>query len=193
MNVISPQPGYQTIALSSPADILIGGGAAGVGKTFTLLLDPLKHATTTPNFEAVIFRRTYAQIKMSGGLWDASNKLYTALRGAESRQTDLEWLIPAPKGRSRVKFAHLQHEKDKFNYQGSEIAFLGFDELTHFTETMFFYLLTRNRSTCGIRPYVRATCNPDPDSWVADLIAWWIGEDGFPIAERQGKLRYLLS
>src|SRR5690606_28043454 len=45
----------------------------------------------------------------------------------------------------------------------------------------------------GVKPYVRATCNPDPDSWVADLISWWIGDDGFPIPERQGVLRYFVK
>jgi hypothetical protein len=66
-----------------------------------------------------------------------------------------------------------------------------FDELTHFTAHQFFYLLSRNRSTCGVRPYIRATCNPDADSWVAEFLAWWIDpETGFPIAERAGVLRY---
>src|SRR4029077_1179025 len=54
-----------------------------------------------------------------------------------------------------------------------------------------FYLLSRNRSTCGVRPYIRATCNPDADSWVAEFLAWWIDpETGFPIPERAGVLRY---
>jgi hypothetical protein len=60
------------------------------------------------------------------------------------------------------------------------------------------YLLSRNRSTSGVRPYVRATCNPDPDSWVAEFISWWINQDhnspdyGFPIPERAAKLRYFI-
>ena len=57
---------------------------------------------------------------------------------------------------------------------------------------MFFYLLTRNRSTCGVKPYVRATCNPDADSWVLELIEWWIGDDGYPIPERDAKIRYFI-
>lgn len=52
-------------------------------------------------------------------------------------------------------------------------------------------MLSRNRSTCGVRPYVRASCNPDSDSWVAKLIAWWIDQDtGFPIPERAGVHRH---
>ena len=68
-----------------------------------------------------------------------------------------------------------------------------FDELTHFTRKQFFYMLSRSRSGCGIRPYIRATCNPDADSWVAELIAWWIDQDtGFAIPERSGVLRWFI-
>ena len=46
-------------------------------------------------------------------------------------------------------------------------------------------------STCGVRPYIRATCNPDADSWVAEFLAWWIDpETGLPIPARAGVLRY---
>lgn len=70
-------------------------------------------------------------------------------------------------------------------------CFIGFDELTHFTADMFFYMLSRNRSTCGVRPYIRATTNPDADSWVAEFIAWWINQEtGYPILERSGVIRY---
>jgi predicted phage terminase large subunit-like protein len=52
-------------------------------------------------------------------------------------------------------------------------------------------MVSRNRSTCGVRPYIRATCNPDADSWVADFLGWWINpESGLPIPERAGVLRY---
>lgn len=68
-----------------------------------------------------------------------------------------------------------------------------FDELTHFSQAQFFYLLSRNRSMCGVRPYVRATCNPDADSWVATFIAWWIDQEtGLPIPERSGVLRWFV-
>jgi predicted phage terminase large subunit-like protein len=52
-------------------------------------------------------------------------------------------------------------------------------------------MVSRNRSTCGVRPYIRATCNPDADSWVADFLGWWINpESGLPVPERAGVLRY---
>jgi predicted phage terminase large subunit-like protein len=90
-----------------------------------------------------------------------------------------------------VRFAHLQHEDTVHDWQGAQVPLIEFDELTHFTERQFFYLLTRNRSTCGIRPYMRASCNPDADSWVASFIAWWIDQDtGYPIPERAGVVRW---
>ena len=189
MTAIKPQQGYQEIALSSAADIVIGGAAAFVGKTFALLLDPLRHVSI-PNFGGVIFRRTSVQIRNEGGLWDTSMKLYT-LVGAEPRESTLDWRF---KSGAKLSFRHLEHEKNKYDWQGAQIPFLGFDELTHFSESMFFYLLSRNRSDCGIKPYVRATCNPDPESWVYKLIEWWIDpESGYPILERRGKLRYFIK
>lgn len=68
-----------------------------------------------------------------------------------------------------------------------------FDELTHFSEKQFWYMVSRNRSMCGVRPYIRATCNPDADSWVARFIAWWLDQTtGLPIPERAGKLRWFV-
>lgn len=80
-----------------------------------------------------------------------------------------------------------------YGYQGAQIPLICFDELTHFTEAQFTYMMSRNRSTCGVHPYIRATCNPDSDSWVARFIAWWIDQDtGYAIPERSGIIRYFI-
>ena len=92
-----------------------------------------------------------------------------------------------------MTFAHLGMEKELQYWQGSQIPLIMFDELTHFSEKMFFYMLSRNRSLCGVKPYVRATCNPDADSWVAKFIEWWIDQEtGYPIEERCGKVRWFI-
>lgn len=160
---------------------------AGVGKTFVLLLDPVPDLHV-PGFGGVIFRRTSTQIRNEGGLWDTSMQLYPYL-GGDPKETTLEWHFK----NSKIKFSHLEHEKNILDWQGAQIPYIGFDELTHFSRKMFFYLLSRNRSVCGVKPYMRATCNPDPESWVADFVSWWINQEtGLPIPERDGVVRYLI-
>jgi predicted phage terminase large subunit-like protein len=187
--VIRPQPGPQEAFLATSADIAIYGGAAGAGKSWAVLLEPLRHVTKVKDFAAVFFRRNTTQIKNPGGLWDASMKLYPQAGGRPiANVAEWKW-----KTGGKIKMAHMEHESTKLDWQGSEIPLIVFDELTHFTQSMFFYMLSRNRSTCGVRPYVRATCNPDADSWVAQFIAWWIDQDtGFPIPERAGVIRWFV-
>lgn len=92
---------------------------------------------------------------------------------------------------AKITFAHLERYTDSLAYQGSQLPLIGFDELTHFNEDTFWYMLSRNRSTCGVKRYVRGTCNPDPDSFVAKLIEWYIDQEtGYAIPERSGVIRY---
>jgi len=186
MPVIKPQDGPQVAFLQSRADIAVYGGAAGGGKSYGLLLEPLRHISN-PQFGGVIFRRTLADVKKEGSLWDTSLPLYGYCR-ARPRQDNLSWKFPS---NAKITFAGLDHETSVLDWQGSQLAFIGFDELTHFSRSQFFYMLSRNRSTCGIRPYIRCTTNPDADSWVSELIAWWVDQDtGSAIAERSGVIRW---
>lgn len=184
---IRPQEWFQMKFLSCPADIVVGGGKAGAGKTFAILMDPLRYLTTVPWFGGVIFRRETPQITNEWGLRDTAMGFYPFAWGDPKRH-DLSREFG---NGNKIKFTHLEQEKDIFKRQGTNVPFIGFDELTHFTKKQFFYLLSRNRSTCGVRPYIRATCNPDPDSWVKELIEWRVDpETGYIIKERDGVIRY---
>lgn len=187
--MIKPQPGPQERFLASSADIAIYGGAAGGGKTYAILMEPLRYKDVK-GYRAVIFRNNYMQISVSGGLWDESLSMYSGIRGAEYvKQPKYKWTFS---NKASVYFDYLWRDDDVHKWQGSQITMIGFDELTHFTEKQFFYMLSRNRSVCGVKPCVRATCNPDADSWVADFIAWWIDPDtGYPLPERSGVKRYM--
>ena len=185
MMEIRPQPGPQTEFLSSSADVAVYGGAAGGGKTWALLLEPLRHVRN-PKFGAVYFRRTYPQITNEGGLWDESQNLYP-FAGGKPTESALKWSFGSG---ASVRFAHLQHEKDKYSWQGSQIALICFDELTHFTQGQFLYLLSRNRTKCGVRPYVRATTNPDADSWVKEFLGPWVDDEHPDYPATPGALRH---
>ena len=180
--------------MATPAQICIYGGAAGGGKSYGLLLSPLRYKNVK-GFGCTIFRRNFNQIFSQGGLWDESSKIYAGIKGAQPQLSLGRWKFTDEKGRtiSSVKFAHIEREDELNKWQGSQICEIGFDELTHFSEKIFFYMLSRNRSTCGVTPFVRATCNPDADSWVAKFIEWWIDQEtGYPIPERSGKIRWFI-
>jgi predicted phage terminase large subunit-like protein len=187
--IIQPQPGPQTRFLTTPADIAIYGGSAGGGKTFAELIEALRHVSV-PRFNAVIFRRSSEQIRQSGGLWEAAQEVYSKF-GAKSREQQLDFRFSSG---ATIKLDSLIHEKTKEEYQGAEIALIEFDELTHFTESQFFYLLSRNRSTCGVRPYVRATTNPDANSWVKGFLSPWLRKDfaGYGGPAESGEIRWFV-
>jgi len=163
---ISAQPGPQTEFLRTPTDICVYGGAAGGGKTVGLILEPLRHVSRVANFTAVFFRRTMPQITNPGALWDESLNFYPRL-GGTPHLGGREWRWSRG---GKIKFSHLQFDTTVYDWQGAQIALICFDELTHFTAHQFFYMVSRNRSTCGVgltsaRPATRTPTLGSPPSW----------------------------
>jgi len=186
MNSIEFQP-KQLQFLGSHADITIYGGAAGGGKTFSVVADPLKR-WRNGQFSATIFRRTYQDIVRPGALWDESMKIYPLFQG-DPNLSSHTWSFPSG---MKVAFAGLQYEQDLMSWRGAQMPAIYFDQLETFSEYQFFYMMSRNRSVCGVKPYIRATCNPEP-GWLADFLSWWIAEDGYADMSRAGKMRYFVN
>lgn len=204
--LVGPQAGPQELFVGSRADICFYGGSAGAGKTFGILLSAAQHLDV-PGYGAIIFRRTKPEIENQGGLWDESMGLYSLPgmdgmdkdgipRGGLPFVSDLDWNFP--NRRASIGFRAIQYEKDLNGWQGSQIPFIGFDEVTTFTRSIFFFMNLRNRSACGVDSYIRATCNPVPEDdpiggWVHQFLQWWIDpETGFYIPERANATRWVI-
>jgi phage terminase large subunit-like protein len=138
----------------------------------------------------VVARKEYAQIFDAGGLWDEATNIFGSVGGVSMRGDKPMFKFPSG---AKVYFKHSQHEQNVEKYwQGVQAANISLDEVTQFSKKEFLYIMSRNRSMTGIDSYIRATCNPDPRSWVKDFISWWIGDDGFIIPERSGVIRYFV-
>lgn len=167
----TPQPGPQTAAYNSDADVIGYGGAAGGGKTDLLLgLAGTKHT------RAIIFRREFPRLE---GIEARSREIFNATE--DSRQKDRyneslhRWELSTG---ATVRFAAMQYEDDKKNYQGRPYDFHGFDEVTEFTESQVRFVTAWNRSTkAGQRCRVVMTFNPPMDEageWVTRYFAPWL-------------------
>lgn len=189
------QPGPQQAVFASEADIVITGGSAGGGKTWSAIAVPTEHIAN-PKFRAALFRRQYTEITMVGGMLDESQAWYPRLGGNPRLSPPIEWRFPSG---ARISFRAIEHEKNlEKTAKGLQAAVIVFDQLEEFTARMFWYFLSRNRSTSGVRPRIYATCNPVPDDdevggWLHTLLAWWLDpETGYAIPERSGQVRWFL-
>jgi hypothetical protein len=129
------------------------GGQAGPGKTDCLIAEATRYVWH-PKYTGLLLRRTYPRI---AEIEDRCHSVYPAMGGVWEA-TKHRWVFPSG---AKIILGHMQYEEDKRNYHGREFQFVGFDELTEFTETQYKFLFSRCRSTIPeLKPYIRATTNP---------------------------------
>ncbi len=185
---LAPQAGAQETAMNSNADVTVYGGAAGAGKSHLMLLRAGVELDD-PNFNCIFFRRNGTQLRGAGGLWQEAKKLY-APWNPKIQETEMRMTFESG---AIFKFNHMEHEKNKTDHQGLQYSAVYFDEGTHFEESQVTYLMSRLRSEAEVDSHMFISCNPDPDSFLLDWIEWWIDEEGYPIPERSGVVRYYIT
>jgi len=182
------QTGGQENLLTTDADITIYGGMRGGGKSYALLMDALNDCLKK-NFRAIIMRKEMGDLS---DLIDTSKDIYSEFGEYNRSKGDMTWNFF---NGGWLTFGYYGDSFDDFKirYQGKQYAYVGIDEITHISFKKFKYLTTVNRNAFFIRNRIIGTCNPDPDSWVARFIDWWIDDYGLPIPERDGITRYFFS
>lgn len=157
-----PNPGPQTLFLSADEREVLYGGAAGGGKSYALLADPMRYFSN-PNFRGLILRRTNDELRE---LIMKANELYSAaFPGTKWSEQRKEFRFPSPDGKSKggtLWMTYLERDMDVLRYQGQAYNYIAFDELTqHPTPYAWDYMRTRLRTTDPTLPlFMRATTNP---------------------------------
>ena len=148
--------GPQTDFLAAGEKDVLYGGAAGGGKSFAMIVDPLRYCHKKAH-RALILRRSMPELRE---MIDKSRELYPqAFPGAKFREVEKLWNFPSG---AKVEFGFLERDADVYRYQGQAYSWIGFDEITHLpTEFSWNYLASRLRTTDpSITTYLRCTANP---------------------------------
>lgn len=156
----------QKVFLRTNAIEALFGGAAGGGKSSALLMSALQYVDV-PNYSAILFRRTYADLALPGALMDRFKTWLDEMDGIHWNANS--YVATFPSG-ARVSFGYLNNTNDYLRYKGSEFQFIGMDEVTEIRESDYRYMFSRLRRPASgplsqVPLRMRSASNPAPN-WV---------------------------
>jgi len=165
--VFKPNVGPQTDFLAASEREVFYGGARGGGKSYAMLVDPLRYCDKT-HHRALLLRRTMPELR---DLITHSQRLYNrAFPGAKWREQEKEWRFPSG---AKIEFGYAENMTDALRYQGQSYTWIGIDELPQYpSPDIYNFLRSSLRSVdVEIPVYMRATGNPGNvgSHWVREM------------------------
>ena len=154
--VFQPNPGPQTDFLAASEREVLYGGAAGGGKSYGLLADPMRYFANK-NFNGIILRRTNDELREL--IWKSQEMYPKIYPGAKWQEKKSQWVFPSG---AKLWMTYLERDEDVLRYQGLAFSYIAFDELTQYaTPFAWNYMRSRLRTTDPDLPlFQRATTNP---------------------------------
>jgi len=165
--IFKPNGGPQTEFLAASEREVFYGGARGGGKSYAMLVDPLRYCSR-PHHRALLIRRTMPELR---DLISKSQLLYSkAYPGAKWREQEKEWRFPSG---AKIEFGYAENMTDVLRYQGQSYTWIGIDELPQYpSPDIYNFLRSSLRSVDKDIPvYLRATGNPGNigSQWVKEM------------------------
>lgn len=184
--------GSQTNAYMATSDIVIFVGDRGVGKTHLILTKALPKIHH-PLYKVAYLRREIKDAQGTGGIADASKPIFGQFGVYLESVQNMYWRFNS--GAKAVFMNYSAPTKEFMEaIQGKEYTDAIIDEITHIDEERFNAVFSNLRNTYGDRTQIFGTCNADPNSWIKNLIEWYLDPDtGLHIPERDGKERFFFQ
>jgi hypothetical protein len=190
--VFKPNPGPQTDFLAATEKEVLYGGARGGGKSYSLIIDPLRYCNKEAH-RALILRKTMPELR---DLISHSLRLYPkAFPGVKWREQEKEFRFPSG---ARIEFGYAENEQDAMRYQGQAYTWIGVDEIGQYATDRIYTLLKGSLRSVdpNIPTYLRMTCNPGGAGmhWLKEAFvdaAPWNTAFNVPIALPNGDTEYI--
>ena len=188
IQIVSPHPGFQRSFVRTSVDVCFGGSSLGSGKTYGEVLS-IAEESLDPNWRGLFLRNNLDDIKAGGSILDTFREVYG--NSIQIRTADMPRVM-FPSG----AYCDVTHAADQSieallrRFKGRQYDTIIYDELTGFTWDAFKTILTRNRGKSKYSGKCRASTNPERESWIRTFIDWYVGDDGYIMDERDGRVRY---